>query len=465
MRNILILFILVLFSMPVEMSASVVSDIENAVKIYSTNSERGIAELLDVYNRRQADLQIFKSILYERQSYQLFSELLERIPPGKETADEILQMNLILGKTSEFPADLSNYLKYYPAASVAEKYPDLIVKNAYCLDTLRTGYQPGLFLILKKSYSRMKRFAQFDAFLALSGTNGGIPPAEVKNYLRESWPLSQRNVKSVLRAFALDQDPELKILSAASAFLSKNYAETLDYYPALLTEFRQKENQVKTLQIDLPYLFFYSLFREARYRNAIQDITRFYFPDRNDISELRFLCYLGSGDLKNATREIKSMRENSKVYFYSGISLMMDNPSNGIEYFERYLQELDESQTYLPESMLIYHTLANNPVKVPVLMEMLKGSLLFQDTMPVKEILLSYPFVLDPSQARSGKQADLPNGQRSYMNGYMRYCIALGKAGSGDEAGAKKVLFELIRSTNTSPMVRSMAVYQTRDLE
>lgn len=461
----LILFLFSLMSATVPLSASVVSDIENAISVYSTNTARGIEVLLQVYNGKHADLQVFKGVLYERQSYQLYSELLARLPLGKETANETLQMDLILGRTSGFLSDLSNYLKFENASSAAEKYADLIVKNPSCLDFLAAGYQPGLFLVLKNSYIRMKQFAQFDAFLSKTGTNSGIPAAEVKTYLKESWPFKQRNLANILEAFALGKDPDMTVYSAASAFASGDYPGTLEYFSTLQPELRKKEAQYKALQVDLPYLFFYSLFRQSRYRDALQDIGRFYFPDQNDLSELRFLCYLGLDDLKNAAREINSMRENSKRYFYAGMLLILENPSNGMDYFERYLQELDESQIHLPETMLVYYASVKTPQKIPALSDMIKRSLLFRETSPVKDLALTYAFVLSPGDARNNRTADWPGGMNSAVSGYIKYALSLSKKSSGDEPGAKKILNELIRSTNTSPLVRSMAIYQMRNTD
>lgn len=458
-----LLFVLaVLFCAAVPLSSSVVTDIEEAIRIYSTNSARGLETLLSAYNANP-DLQTFKSVLYERQNYQLYAELLARIPAGRETADEILQMNLILGKTASFPGDLSNYLKFYTPSSAAEKYPDLIVKNAACLDYLAAGYQPGLFLVLKNSHVRMKRFAQFDSFLARTGTNGGIPPLEVKNYLKESWPLSQRNVESVLLKFGLENDPEMLVFGAASSFLAGQYEKVLEIYPALRADLLRKETQYRALQVDLPFLFFYSLFRTARYRDALRDITRFYFPDRNDIAELRFLCCLGLGDAKKASEEISSMRRSSKILFYAGVLELRESPSNAVQNFEGYLEELDESQNYLPESMLVYYTMTKNPAQISSVLDLLNRSMLFQPLTAIREIPLSVPFVLRPSSDTIAKETpSVPSGR---IASYLKFLKALDKKKSGDSDGAKKELFELIRSTNTSPMVRSMAVYQTRNQE
>lgn len=442
---------------------SPIDDINRAAEMYPADSGQALEKLTALYRDGKAGLPLIKSILYEKQFHQLYSDFLDRIPPNRETADEKLQMLLILGKKEGFPAALSNYLRYYPPVSVADKYSDLLYKNGTYLEILHDTRSRELFGIMKDAALRARKTARFDTFLekeapaAPGPTNGGIEAADVKKYILESWPFRQRNLGKLLEAYRLDKDPDLSVFRVYFNNLSGDFAGSLAFYPGLYQDSQKKERELRALQIDLPFLFETALFREGRYREAVRDIRRVYFPERNDLPELRYLSFLGLGDMQNAAAEIPSMRNTSKVFFYSGMSALLSNPSNGMEYFEKYIQEPDETQQHLSASLLVYYAMVKKTEKSTAAAELVMNTMLFRETSPVAGLPLSYGYV--PGRADS---PDQPGGN---IGSYVRYRKALDWAQTGKKEESKKALYDLIRNTNGSPVIRSLATYRAREME
>jgi hypothetical protein len=366
---------------------------------------------------------------------------------------------LILGKKDGFLTTLSNYLRFFTADSVADKYPDLLVRSTTYLELLDANYSGDLFRILKTASIRMKKLNLFDGFLESASARGKVDPQEVKRYIFESWQVKQRDLQPLLEGYQLANDPDLSVLGIYFAYLSGDFSKALNGYPGTYTASQGKENDIKPLRIDLPYILVTALFREGRYREATRDIRRVYFPERNDLPEIRYLSYLGLGEWKNAAAEIASMRSESKTWFYTGLDMVLENPSNGMEYLEKYIQELDESQEYLSSSLLLYYAMVKKPERTSQASEQVKRSLLYRDTAPVDDLPLSYAFVRRASTLEGSAK---PNGT---VAGFVRYKLALDWARNGKKEDAKKAMFDLIRATNTSPVIRSLAVYRAREME
>jgi hypothetical protein len=445
-KQFLLSAILALFLFQSISYADFLEDIDQASDTYQNDKKKALKTLIQVY-QNQPFLSLIKNRLFSKQNYFLYRDFLYEIPLSRESIPEIIEINFLTESYASLSTDISNYLVYYTADSFADRFADFITDEKFSPQFYSNKQSKTIFSIFSKSYIKKEKVRDFDRLLLNTKTldvSNAIYPDWVKGYLLESSLFLQRDVSEILKMVNLTNDSVLKDLEILSDFINGAYKKIVSENQKNLLFSPSRQALQKKYQIDMPYIVACSYFRESNYSKALEYSEDFYFPEKQDISRFRFLCYLGSGNVLSAKWEILNMQSPEDKAFYSGVMELMENNSNGIMKIENYLAASEKKPDFVLESMLIAFTYYKNKTDLSKVLDEIKKSQLFQAELPALQ---------DESK------------QNSPAKDFLKYQKAIELSRKNQKEEAKKILLLIISSSESSPLIKNMAVYEYRKTE
>ncbi len=438
------------------------SEIELSIEIYPKDSMRAVSILTNLYQSGNYKLLEIKNILFEKQSYNLYSEFLNIIPLSAESASEKMLMNFISPDDTDFTIDLDNYLKFYSLQSVVEKYAPFIVETNFIYRALTSLSNTNMFFILANSYIKFQKIDEFDRFLEMSEMRQTVPKVEVLEYIIRSWMIKQRDIRNLLKVYGLEE-PDILTYSIASDFIRGDYEAVLNMTNWIIRETASNANNLKNIRIDLPYILAYSYFRTENYTQCLNWLEKVFFRNNYDLSELRFLCRLGNNDRFNAQKELFQMKAPDAYFFYSSFLECGNNITNGIHGMESYMLMKDFQKQFSLEAMLLVFTYYNNRENINAVINIIQKSLTYKRNISGIQAPLSHAYIFSKEdQYNPGLNEGQP---ASYEKEFIEYENSIRDIKDGKKIEAKKTLGELIKNAAASPVIKSLSLYEYRRLD
>jgi tetratricopeptide (TPR) repeat protein len=435
--------------------ANPLTDIERAHTLSRTDRETAIQILLDVNSRDDNNFIRIRDRLTTRQNYRLLMDFLRALPDSKRKAVELLRLSLITVRTNDLIDDINLYLEFDDVSSISDNFHSLVVNPEITAFLESRITNRDIFIILRDSHSKSRRFARFDLILEkhspLSESN------EVLRYITESFRAEKRDLKRILDIYNFERSPVISGIYLYSLFVQGDYQNLLDYYESN-TEFFDYEI-LKRYEIDLPYILGRSYFALGDYKKSLDFYVRTFFPRKYDIAEYSLLCDLGMGDYRSAKGMIGSVKNSDRAKFYSSfLDLLEGNTNRGIRLLEEYIVNISSDTDFLLEAGLIAYTFYQTPSDLEYTLNAVRNSILQKQISDSVRVSLSSAFVVEKGGIVS-EVSDLGS-----VFDFVLYKRSLDFINEGKIEEAKKILLEILQNPKSSQLIRSLSIYRLRGI-
>lgn len=439
-----------------QISAGVMQDIDKAVSLYPISPTIAVDGLVAANRDSTRNYRIIVQRLTTLQQYNLLMDFYRALPVDMKTANNIFALVLKTGIYDNLVADYENHLKFTTVYKIAQFYNTIITEptTSKYFESHITNY--NVLKLLEASYILNKRFQQFDDILLHSKLNDSNSLKLVGYYVQENWRKKHRDIKALIQAYRLDNEPLFQGMIAYSEFMRGNYKTTINSYKDIESKIDTK--LIGANKMDFPYIIGYSYFRLADYKKALAYFDKVHYPWDYDISRLTLLCYLGMDKPYLARSQLPMIKNGDAVAFYDALfDFITDNTNKAIAKTEEYIANLEAEHQYILEALLLAFTYYKSPKDLPIVVDVVKMSLLFQPPIIIKNISLSAAL----SEAK-GSPADKTTS--SYINDFIAYKKAIALIQAHESTSAKDILLDIIKSPKSSQLIRSLAIYQLRQI-
>lgn len=440
--------------------AAAKNKIDEAINLYPSDKNTSIEIIINIYEE-QKNLQYIKSSLLAKQSYNLYIDFIRELPLSQETALEILNMTILTRDANRFSNDVINYLNYYSAQSFADNYAEPIIEWDFTYQLLKMLDNPDIFYILEKSYIKRGKVEDFDRILIKEDYVNKLDKNKVKNYLADSWIIKQRDIKNIALTYSLEGDALINQYLIASDFISGNYNEIISKNESFPLINEKSEPYQKVYHIDMPYILSYSYFKEGNLKKALEWSDKIYFPAEHNIAELRFLCHMES-DENNAKKELNRIKDSDSKVFYQGFMKLLKNDTNGMIELEKYFNYPEQYHRFMLEALLLTFTYYKNSPSFSNTVELVKDSMLNQKPSSYEDNPISYAYSVEKEIINSNYTSTII--QDGSIKDFIEYKQAVFLLKEEKKEDAKKIFLSLIKRMDTSPVIKSLAIYEMRKL-
>ncbi|NPU99881.1 MAG: hypothetical protein HPY53_00715 [Brevinematales bacterium] len=434
--------------------ADYVSDnVNKAFDLYVKDKSAALTIMTNLYKGASGQIITIRAMFAQRGYYAFYMEFLRLLPKKKPVVGEIISEDFLTSYYDFLADDIREYLKYYDKDVLITSYYRSIADNKATAALAGEIGDPVFFEILKRSLTLSYAPEKFDAIL-LAHQSAKILPAEVKKFILESWKFRPRDVGKLITAYGLQDDKDLQGFLVYSLFRNGDYAGIIEHYTAQPGAF--PKDQMMNYQIDVPYFAAYSYFRTAQYAKAIELIVKVYQPWNYDLYRFITLCYLGMGDYKQVKMSMPKMKNGDTFQFIKGFVGFLEGKTNqAIQDIEMYLVDTKAAHAHTLEAMLLAFTYYNNPAELAAVAGIIRDTLLEKPVTGSPGVALS--------QAYTAGQ-DIPEKipQSKLIGDFILYKKSVLLMKDGKNAEASDILMKLIKSPDTSALIRTLAVFQLR---
>ena len=429
--------------------------INQAMELYAKDKPAALAMMTNLYQAAAGQMLKIRAMLAARGFYAFYMEFLRLLPKEKQSVGEIIYEDFATAYYEYLADDIRAYLKFYDKDILINYYYRGIAEEKAVAVLKNEIGDPVFFDILKRSLILANSPDKFDA--VLTGHKGTkIPPETVKNFILESWKFKPRDLGGLLAAYDLENDKALRPFYMYSLFVNSRFPEIIALY--LLDPSAFPKDLMTSYQIDVPYYAAYSWFRAGDYTKALDMIGKIYMPWNIDQSRFVTLCYMGLGEYKQVKMWMPKIKSGDTFQFIKGfVAILEGKTDDGMKALELYLADTSAAHSHTIEALLLAFTYYNNPAEMADVANIVKLWLLEQPLPGPADISLSQAYVAGQKIADQPSQSKIVDDFVQYKNS-----VLLMKKGKYDEASL--ILTKLIKSPETSKLVRALAVFQLRKI-
>ncbi|OHD57498.1 MAG: hypothetical protein A2Y33_05885 [Spirochaetes bacterium GWF1_51_8] len=431
------------------------NEIEKAMQLYPKNKTAALTIMTNLYHYSSGQILKIRQVLTSRGFYTFYMEFLRLLPKTKPVAGEIIYQVFATSDFEFLADDIRGYLGFYDKEILINYYYKGIAEDKAVTALAGEIGDPVFFELLKRSLILAGTPEKFDKVL-IEHKSKSILPDTVKKFIIESWRYKIRDLGPLIAAYGLADDTVLRPFYLYSLFVNNRFAEIIELYlkdPSLYPK-----DAMTSYQIDVPYYVAYSYYRTGDYAKAMEMIGKIYMPWNVDINKFITLCYLGKSDYKQVKMWMPKMKSNDTFQFIKGFTAILEGRTNeGIQSLELYLSDTSAAHLFTVEALLLAFTYYNNPSELPEVAGLVKLALLDQPLPGTADVSLSQAYA-------AGKDTPVQPSQSKIIDDFVVYknCVQMMKKGKYDEAS--QALTKLIKSPETSPLIRALAVFQLRKI-
>ncbi len=420
-----------------------------AVRLYSTDKASAVRILNTLYQKDPAQFNIIKNQLKNREQYLLYRDFLLSLPAEKNVMAELVSMDLLTGEYNAALAHLQDYLIWGDPQEAGAQYAEYLLRPMIWEKFSTTVSNTSIRKTLQWAALSRKQPARFDKLLLSLELKGSVSAQEVSQYLLDSWTFGPRDVSQLLKQYSLEKQTSLEPLVLYSLFVEEKYQKVADWpVPVQMDAYA-------TLQLDYYYMVSQAAFFLGDYTRSLSALDHLASPWRYDVENLRVLCLMGLDRYKDARNRLRLVKSRDDAEFYALLMDILEKRPGLDVRLAAYMDESTTARSHQLEVMLLSYTAIKDPEDVPAIAGLIKAHLLGKQPQPTSNVLAS---------VYQGDQfSETVNDP--VLAGFFRYRSAGDLILSGKKSEAEKILMAILEDTDTSPLVRSLAVYRLRNLK
>jgi hypothetical protein len=432
-------------------------DIRAASEAAATNRAAAVQDIARQVSAEPASMTAVRECLYLRHAYDLWNDALRLLPDSAEIAEERLRNDLFTGGTDRVADDLTDLLRYRDSRSIALRL-GIYLADQNTADACAPGLtNRAVFAALAASFAATGKLSLFDDTLLRAGN---ADPLLVLDWLSGNLPSVPRDARALLSAYPGLRPPEWHRLFALSAVSAGDYPAAKRSIDAGSLASTNETNRNRSAGLDVEWVLANSSFASGDFHAALDHSYRADRMTRPETGKLRFLCLLGLGETEGSRVDtaLASVRPADARDFFSAFLDVMKNGTNRTRaVFDYTLGEPSNpgaERLYLPEAFLLAASSLEGDRSLSNACELVRRSLLGGGTNTGALSGFDGAFASD-----AGIASEVSGGR---AEDYARYREASSDLAEGKTDAAREKLTTLASSTNCSPLVRALAVFELR---
>lgn len=446
--------IILILGLTQSLQADVTQSIQKAVALFPEQPEQSVNILKSQYEASPQEWLRIKSLLLAGEHYSLYHSFLKSLRPELKVYQELVRMDFLMKEPDAALGHIQVLLSWTDPAAIGKSYSEYLIRPE-----LSVRYTPYLTntqyrQIIVWAFLSQNNVRGLDTMLYSPDFSRYYEKQEVRDYILRSWSYRNRDVGDLLTRYHLESDPDLQPFHLVSLYLRGDYSGMLKISPP------QNKEQYSALEIDYPYLLSRARFFLGQYDESQLALQKCYFPWRYDLEALNMMNMIGLSQWGKARLRLRLLKSHDEREFFGIFLDLVQHKTNAIPaQLERYHTQAAMARSYQQEVMLITYTWYQDIKSLDKVTELIRQDIL--------QNFHSYP--AEPELAglysEYRQQKYTAEFRENVLSSFSKYQQALILSGQGRRDQAQGILLSLMEDEQASSLIRSLAVYQLRDID